>query len=54
MYRKNFEEKIFIIGGINVLNNESQDWLNNNEINNIIEKMGKIYLINHLLIVIHL
>ena len=39
-YRKNFEEKIFIVGGINVLNNESQDWLAYNEINNTIEKMG--------------
>ena len=39
-YRQNFEEKIFIVGGKNVLNNESQDWMNYNEINNTIEKMG--------------
>lgn len=39
-YRQNFEEKIFIVGGVNVLNNESQDWMIYNEINNTIEKMG--------------
>ena len=26
-YRKNFEENIIIVGGINVLNNESKDCL---------------------------
>ena len=38
-YRENFEEKIFILGGINVLNSESMDCLVYNEINNTIEKM---------------
>lgn len=41
-YRQNFEEKIFIVGGKNVLNNESNDWLVYNEIQNTIEKMGNI------------
>ena len=40
-YRQNFEEKIFILGGINILGNESQDCLSYNEINNTIEKTGK-------------
>ena len=39
-YRQNFEEKIFIVGGINALSNESQDWMIYNEINNTIEKMS--------------
>lgn len=39
-YRQNFEEKIFIVGGKNALNNESQDWMVYSEINNTIEKMG--------------
>lgn len=38
-YRQNFEEKVFIVGGVNVLNNESQDWFEYNVINNTIEKM---------------
>jgi hypothetical protein len=38
-YRQNFEEKIFIVGGRNVFNNESQDWMSYNVINNTIEKM---------------
>ena len=40
-YRQNFEEKIFILGGINVFGNESQDCLSYNEIDNTIEKIGK-------------
>ena len=43
-YRQNFEEKIFILGGINVLNNESKDCLVYNEKNNTIEKNGDISL----------
>jgi len=39
-YRQNFEENIFIVGGINVLNNESQDWMEYNERDNTLEKMG--------------
>ena len=39
-YRQNFEEKIFILGGKNVLNNESNDWFAYNEIQNTVEKMG--------------
>ena len=38
-YRQNFEENIFIVGGINVLNNESQDWMEYNEKDNTLEKM---------------
>ena len=39
-YRQNFEENIFIVGGINVFNNESQDWMEYNERDNTLEKMG--------------
>ena len=39
-YRLNFEEKVFIVGGKNALNNESQEWMVYNEIKNTIEKMG--------------
>ena len=39
-YRQNFEEKIFIVGGRNVFNNECQDWMTYNSINNTVEKMG--------------
>jgi hypothetical protein len=37
-YRKNFEENIYIVGGINVLNSESKDCLIYNEKDNTIEK----------------
>ena len=39
-YRQNFEEKIFIVGGKNALNNESQEWMVYSEIKNTVEKMG--------------
>jgi len=38
-YRQNFEDFVFILGGINILNNESQDWMEYNEKNNTVEKM---------------
>lgn len=37
-YRENFEEKIYILGGINVLKSESMDCLVYNQINDTIEK----------------
>ena len=43
-YRKNFEENIYIVGGINVLNKESNDCLVYNEKNNTIEKEGEMSL----------
>ena len=43
-YRKNFEENIYIVGGINVLNKESNDCLIYNEKNNTIEKEGEMSL----------
>ena len=43
-YRKNFEENIIIVGGINVLNNESKDCLNYDEKKNNIEKIGEMSL----------
>ena len=43
-YRKNFEEYIYIVGGINVLNKESKDCLAYDEKNNNIEKMGEMSL----------
>ena len=43
-YRKNFEENIYIVGGINVLNSESKDCLIYDEKNNTIEKAKDISL----------
>ena len=37
-YRKNFEEHIFIVGGVNVLNSESKDCLVYDQVTNNIEK----------------
>ena len=43
-YRKNFEENIYILGGINILNKESKDCLVYNEKNNTIEKEEEMSL----------
>lgn len=43
-YRKNFEENIFIVGGVNVLNSESKDCLIYDEKNNTIEKKSDFSL----------
>ena len=43
-YRKNFEENIYIVGGINVLNSESKDCLIYDEKNNTIEKKNDFSL----------
>ena len=43
-YRQNFEEYIYILGGINVLNNECKDCLIYNEKSNTIEKNGELSL----------
>ena len=43
-YRKNFEENIYIVGGINVLNSESKDCLIYDERNNTIEKKNDFSL----------
>ena len=43
-YKRNFEENIFIVGGINVLNNESKDCLVYDEKNNNFEKVGEMSL----------
>ena len=43
-YRKNFDENIYIVGGINVLNSESKDCLIYNEQNNTIEKRNDFTL----------
>ena len=43
-YRKNFEENIYIVGGINVLNSESKDCLIYDEKNNTIEKKSDFTL----------
>ena len=43
-YRKNFEENIYIVGGINVLNSESKDCLIYDDKNNTIEKKSDFTL----------
>ena len=43
-YRKNFDENIYIVGGINVLNSESKDCLIYNDQSNIIEKRNDFTL----------
>ena len=43
-YRKNFDENIYIVGGINVLNSESKDCLIYNDQNNNIEKRNDFTL----------